>query len=358
MSSHFYFHPAILDYEFTSSHPLRPERLVRSLELLQRLGGPEPESADLATDSDLLRVHDRPYVEAVRRLSDGSPLDEEAIQMGFGHGDNPAFPGMDLAARAYVGATIAAARDVCDGASLAFGLGGGLHHAHRAAASGFCIFNDAAIALHILRERFDRVAYVDIDVHHGDGVQAAFYDNPTVLTASIHESGRTLFPGTGFVEELGADGTSVNVPLDAWSTGDTWLWAFAHGILEPVRRFRPQAIVIQMGTDAHMLDPLAHLRVTAQEWLQAVVQVRELALPIVALGGGGYNLTTVPRMWAAATLTLLGLPYKNCVPEDLATRWQMPSLFDEELPEPRQCGMDSAQRAVKERGLLLAQARA
>jgi acetoin utilization protein AcuC len=325
------------------------------LELLQRLGGPEPESADLATDADLFRVHDHSYVEVVRRLSDGAPLDHEAIEMGFALGDNPAFPGMDQAARAYVGATVAAARDVCDGASLAFGLGGGLHHAHRAAASGFCIFNDAAIALHILRERFDRVAYVDIDVHHGDGVQAAFFDDPTVLTASIHESGRTLFPGTGFVEELGADGTSVNVPLDAWSTGDTWLWAFANGILEPVRQFRPRAIVIQMGTDAHVFDPLAHLRVTAQEWLHAVVQVRDLGLPIVAVGGGGYNLTTVPRMWVAATLTLLGLPFDDRVPEDLAARWQMPLMFDDELPEPRRCGMESAEQAVEKRRLLLAQ---
>jgi len=358
MGSHSYFHPAILQYEFGPRHPLRPERLARALELIRRLGGPQPESAPLAEDEDLLRVHDPAYVRTVRRLSDGAPLDDQAIAMGFALGDNPAFPGMDTAARAYVGATVAAARAVGAGAPLAFGLGGGLHHAHRGAASGFCVFNDPTIAIHILRERFDRVAYVDIDVHHGDGVQAIFFDDPAVLTASIHESGRTLFPGTGFIEEMGAEGTSVNVPLEAGSTGDTWLWAFTHGLLEPLRAFEPQAIVLQMGTDAHVLDPLAHLRVTAQEWLEAVRHVRSLGLPIVALGGGGYSLTAVPRMWAAATLTLLGVPFEDRIPADLAEQWQMPHMFDAELPQPRAVGMESARQAVEGRRRLVEASRA
>jgi acetoin utilization protein AcuC len=208
------------------------------------------------------------------------------------------------------------------------------------------LFNDAAVAVRILRERFDRVAYVDIDVHHGDGVQGLFLDDPTVLTCSIHEDPRTLFPGTGFLEETGAEFTSVNAPVPAGSTGDAWLAAFDGIVMPALERFRPQAIVLQMGTDAHELDPLAHLRVTAQEWREAVCRIRDFGAPIVALGGGGYNLLTVPRMWVGACLELSRLPVPERLPEDLAEAWQTPRFDDLHLPAPRGAGTGEVRKLV------------
>jgi len=318
---HFYYSPEILNYSFGPAHPLKPERLRRAIELLSRYGV-EPIDPGQGQVEDLLRVHDEEFVEDVRR--GGTP------EFGFGRGDNPAFSGMWDASLAYVSATVRAAESVRDGAALAFGIGGGLHHAGRRKASGFCIFNDPAIACHILRERFERVAYVDIDVHHGDGVQWIFYEDPTVLTCSIHEEGRTLFPGTGFVEETGVNFSSLNVPLMAHTTGDVWLDAFERGILQGLENFGAEAIVLQLGTDTHRDDPLGHIRSDVESWLAAVKRIQDLGLPIVAVGGGGYNLATVPRMWAAACLTLGDVEFKNEIPPDLAQAWAMPTYFDGE----------------------------
>jgi acetoin utilization protein AcuC len=283
----------------------------------------------------------------VKALSNQEPVDPaQAFEAGLGTADDPIFPGMYEASLAYVAGSAAAARAVNDGANLAFGLAGGLHHARRAQASGFCVFNDPAVAAHILREKHDRVAYVDIDVHHGDGVQWIWYDDPRVLTCSIHEEGRTLYPGTGSVEEQGPSCTSFNVPLRAHTTGDVWIDAFERTILPALNAFQPQAIVLQMGTDPHFLDPLGHLRLSSQEWLAAVSHVKALGLPIVAVGGGGYNLTTVPRMWVAACLTLLGEPVPDQVPEPFATEWDMPTFFDRELPGPRGNGSDHAEAVI------------
>ena len=322
---HFYYSPDILKYDFGPGHPLKPERLRRTIELLGRYGV-EPINPGKASISDLLRVHDEDYVLAVRNMD--STLGGTGDGYGFGRGDNPVFPGMFEASLAYVGATARAAEAVRDGANLAYGIGGGLHHAHRDRASGFCIFNDPAIACHILREKFDRVAYVDIDVHHGDGVQWLFYEDPSVLTCSIHEEGRTLFPGTGFVEEVGADFSSVNVPLMAKTTADVWLDALERGILPAIEAFCPSAIVLQLGTDSHREDPLGHIRSDANAWLTAVRRVRDLGLPTVVLGGGGYNLSTVPRMWAAACLTMADQPFDDHFPEDLAEAWGVSRFLD------------------------------
>jgi acetoin utilization protein AcuC len=342
MLPHFYYSPAILRYDFGSQHPLRPERLRRTIELLERYGvsSIDPGEGKL---SDLLRVHDEEYVDAVLetsdRLSKGDYRANEAerghlFSNGFGSGDNPPFAGMYEASLAYVASSAKAAEAVRDGASLAFGIGGGLHHALRSRASGFCIFDDPAVACDILLEKFDRVAYIDIDVHHGDGVQWIFYNDPRVLTCSIHEEGRTLFPGTGGVDETGAEYTSFNVPIQARSTGDVWLKAFLETIPRAIEAFKPGAIVLQMGTDTHVLDPLAHIRCLQQDWLGAVKVVGEMGLPLVALGGGGYNLATVPRMWVSACLTLGHVPFEDEVPEDLGKAWRMPSYSDPGPVEP------------------------
>ncbi|MDR3691942.1 MAG: hypothetical protein P4L46_21355 [Fimbriimonas sp.] len=353
MLPHFYYSPSILDYDFGPQHPLRPERLRRTIELLARYGV-APIDPGPGRLSDLLRVHDEAYVEIVMELSERLKnrvglSDRERghlFSFGFGSGDNPPFGGMYEASMAYAASSAAAAQAVREGAPLAFGIGGGLHHALRSRASGFCIFDDPAIACAILLERFDRVAYVDIDVHHGDGVQWIFYNDPRVLTCSIHEDGRTLFPGTGGVDETGADFTSFNVPIQARTTGDVWLNAFLETIPAALDVFKPGAIVLQMGTDTHVLDPLAHIRCLQQHWLEAVRRIGGLGIPLVALGGGGYNLTTVPRMWVSACLTLGGVPFDDEVPSDLGETWKMPYYSDIGIDEPS-FGQDHARKVIE-----------
>jgi acetoin utilization protein AcuC len=186
---------------------------------------------------------------------------------------------------------------------------------------------------------------VDIDVHHGDGVQAIFYDDPTVLTCSIHQDGRTLYPGTGFVNETGSEFSSINVPLWPGTTPETWLWAFRNGIMPALKAFQPRAIVLQMGTDSHALDPLARIENDAQTWLEAVKEIKALNLPTVALGGGGYNITCVVRMWAAATLTWLDREVPDEIPEKQAEEWGMPTFFDPST-KSSDAGRPQAEEAV------------
>ncbi len=345
MLPNFFFNAGALNYDFGPGHPLKPERLRCTLTLLERLGRLDTIDSGAGDEADVLRVHSENYVDAVALISRGGGHEARG-RYGFGSTDNPPFARMYEASLAYCGASARAARAARDGASLAYGIAGGLHHAVRDKASGFCIFNDAAIASHILLARFAKVAYVDIDVHHGDGVQWIFYDEPRVLTCSIHEEGRTLFPGTGWIDETGTEFSSLNVPLQAGTTGDVWLQAFGATILPAIERFQPGAVVLQMGTDTHALDPLAHIRNTQQEWLEAVTGVRDLGLPIVALGGGGYNLTTVPRMWASACLALAEVPFDDAVPGDLAEAWDVPTISDPVLPEPRQSGRSHAESII------------
>ncbi|CUU03029.1 acetoin utilization protein AcuC [Armatimonadetes bacterium GBS] len=334
----YFYDPAVEQYQFSESHPLKPKRLQLLNELLKAYGldahldwqTPPP-----IPESEILRVHTPEYVAVVQAISRGEPV-MDAHRWGFSpYGDNPPFLGMWEAALAYTSATVAAARAVRDGAPLAFNITGGLHHALPHRASGFCIFNDPAIAVSILRERFQRVAYLDIDLHHGDGVQWIFYHDPSVLTVSIHESGKWLFPGTGFVNELGegeAYGTSINIPLAPFTEDDLWWEAFEAVVPRAFDRFQPEAIVLQMGADPHYLDPLGHLHLSAQGWVRAVAWVRSLGLPVVALGGGGYNLTTVPRMWTLAIATLLGMELPDETPSQFSWHDRIPRLTDASVP--------------------------
>jgi acetoin utilization protein AcuC len=255
----------------------------------------------------------------------------------------------------YTGASIDAAQAIVEGANAAVNLSGGLHHAHYDRAAGFCIFNDPAAAIHRLKRRFRRVAYVDIDVHHGDGVQELFYSDPSVLTVSIHQSGRTLFPGTGFVNEIGegpGEGFSVNTPVWPYSTDEVWLRVWREAALPILKAFDPEAILLQMGVDPHYLDPLAQICLTAQGWLAAVNDVKALEKPIVAVGGGGYNQTTVPRMWAVATATLFGIDLPDETPPDFSFHEEIPYLSDHlppEIPDPLIAEAESfAERTIAE----------
>ncbi|GHC81175.1 acetoin utilization protein AcuC [Streptomyces finlayi] len=302
---------AVTAYNFGPHHPMDPVRLELTMGLVRAFGldgAVEVVAAPAAGDSTLRLVHREDYVEAVRAAS-RAPGDADA-SYGLGTVDDPAFAGMHEASALIAGQSVGAAEALWRGdAAHAVNFAGGLHHAMPGAAAGFCVYNDAALAIaRLLEMGAERVAYVDVDVHHGDGVQAAFWDDPRVLTISVHEHPRHLFPGTGWPEETGGagagEGSAVNVALPA-GTGDAgWLRAFHAVVPELLADFRPQVLVSQHGADTHFEDPLADLAVSldAQRAVQAACH--ELAHEYVegarwlALGGGGYAVVdVVPRAW-------------------------------------------------------------
>jgi acetoin utilization protein AcuC len=304
-------------YDFGPGHPLAPVRVELTMALAREFGvfdAPEVSLIDPepAPDELLELVHDQPYLAAVKRAGElaarREPLDPRSVFFGLGTADDPVFPHMHEASALVVGATMAAARAVHTGqAAHGASVAGGLHHAMRRSASGFCIYNDPAIAITwLLGQGLERIAYVDLDVHHGDGVQAAFYSDPRVLTISLHEDPATLFPGTGLPSETGAgagEGYAVNVALPA-GTGDAgWLRAIDAVVPPLLRAFQPQLLVSQHGCDSHRLDPLAHLEVTVDGQRRAQSMVHQLAHETaggrwLCTGGGGYALATVvPRSW-------------------------------------------------------------
>jgi acetoin utilization protein AcuC len=312
---------ALTSYDFGAGHPFDPVRIRLTMELARELGvlkspGVTMVEPSPATDPEIETVHDPEYVAAVRHV--GRAL-VPAIGFGLGTPDDPVFEGMHEAAALVVGATLAAARSVWSGATThAVSIAGGHHHAMRASASGFCVYNDLAVAIKwLLAAGAERVAYVDFDVHHGDGVQAAFYDDPRVLTISLHENPVTLFPGTGGPGETGTgdgEGYAVNVALPAGTGDPGWLRAVDAVVLPLLRAFRPTVLVTQHGCDSHQLDPLAHLSLSVDGQRQAQVMMHELAHELcagrwIATGGGGYALVqVVPRTWAHLLAVAAGAP--------------------------------------------------
>ncbi|GGS77793.1 acetoin utilization protein AcuC [Nonomuraea spiralis] len=313
---------ALTSYNFGPSHPLAPIRVELTIALARALGvldEVELTGCAPAGDDELALVHDRGYIEAVKGVSVAGAPD---LRAGLGTTDNPAFKGVHEASALIAGASLAAARAVWEGAAEhAVNVAGGLHHAMPAAASGFCVYNDPALAIAwLLEQGARRVAYVDVDVHHGDGVQAVFYDDPRVLTISLHESPRTLFPGTGFPHETGAEGTAVNVALPAGCGDSGWLRAF-HAVVPPLlREFDPEILVTQHGCDSHALDPLANLMLSIDGQRTAYAALHELAHETaggrwIATGGGGYELVqVVPRIWTHLIAELSGHPVDPATP--------------------------------------------
>ena len=308
-----------------SQHPLKPERLKRTWELLQAYGAFDGDESRvvpprLASDDELCLFHRPDYVDAVRRLSRGE-LGVDAARYNFGPGDNPIFPGMYKTESLKAGAALTGAELLLSGqVEIAFSYGGGLHHAGPAQASGFCVFNDAAIAIHRLLQDGLRVAYLDIDAHHGDGVQAAFYDSDQVLTISLHETGITLFPGTGFLEELGEGvgyGYSINFPFPPYTGDEPYLEAFRALVPPLVRRFDPDVVVSQLGCDTHWRDPLTHMNLTTSGFEAVVREIKPLAPRWLALGGGGYDLSVVPRAWTLAYGVMIGQEFPDELPPSL-----------------------------------------
>ncbi|MFT4082176.1 MAG: acetoin utilization protein AcuC [Nocardioides sp.] len=310
---------SLTEYDFGPSHPMAPVRADLTIRLAHELGVLDrmrTVPAPMASEDELLLVHEASYIEAVQRAGRTLVADPEH---GLGTEDDPIFPAIHGASAHIVGASIEACRQVLTGESLhAANIMGGLHHAMRASASGFCIYNDVAIGIQwLLDHGVRRIAYVDVDVHHGDGVERAFWDDPRVLTISLHETGQMLFPGTGFPEEVGgpeAIGSAVNLPLPPGTADHGYLRAF-HAVVSPiVREFAPQVLVTQQGCDSHAEDPLADLMLSVDGQRAAYLELHRLAHEVadgrwVAFGGGGYAVVdVVPRAWTHLLGALSGVP--------------------------------------------------
>jgi len=319
-----------------------PTRLQYTYELLKSYGAFDlPDSIVVAPgdadEASLLSFHTPEYLKAVKSLSDGENRFSPARFNFSEFGDNPVYPGMYELATLVVGASLRAAEAVLSGeADVVFNCAGGQHHAAPDHASGFCIFNDGVIAINRLLSRGFRVAYIDIDAHHADGVQNAFYATDRVLTVSLHASGRFLFPGTGDVRETGAgagEGYSVNIPLAPYTDDETYLWAFDQAVPKLVERFGPDVLVTQLGCDTHYLDPLTQFSLTTQGYTGLVERMRRMAPKWLALGGGGYEPGVVVRCWTLAYGTMMGREWPDEIPSDFQERYGLKRLRDDEKPQ-------------------------
>lgn len=320
MNTVFVYSREFTAFEYGGEHPLRMERLRLTHDLCRAYGlldlpGTRVLEAVPASELEILRFHSSDYVEVLKLASRGEF--RGYYTRGLGPGDNPIFPGLWEWSLLHTGASLQCAREVSEGrARIAFNIAGGLHHALLDRASGFCYVNDPVLAILHLVDRGKRVMYIDIDAHHGDGVQWAFYDEPRVLTVSFHQDGKTLFPGTGDVGETGkgeGTGYAVNVPMLP-GTDDAVFWEGFSSIVPPlVERFRPEVIVSQLGVDSFVTDPLASLEMTTLGFCKVISYLTESPVPWVALGGGGYDITNVARAWTLAW----GIMNRVDLPEDL-----------------------------------------
>ncbi|WP_243314648.1 acetoin utilization protein AcuC [Geothrix paludis] len=325
------YRPEYAGYDFGPEHPFTPARLAMLLDLIHTLGhATSPIAAPAATREEILTVHDEAYVAMVEALDRGESR-PEAEQFGLGTPDNPIFPGMDLAARWLVGGTLHGARLLMEGAETrVLQLGGGLHHAQRNRAAGFCMYNDLAVAIRAMVRHGWRVAYLDIDLHHGDGVQSLFYDSDQVLTISLHETGHYLYPGTGHIQELGAGtarGLSVNIPLEPFTESESYLEAFDAVVPRALEWFSPHVLVVQAGADAHFADPLGDLALTTQAFQALYRRILDLAAErtqgrALFTLGGGYEAQVVARVWTILYLTLMDLPIPEQLPDAWLDRWR------------------------------------
>lgn len=304
----------LLSYDLGPSHPLRQLRVKKALKLMEEIGLLNSGKVALtppreASEEELKLFHDEAYIDYVKeRCAEGEGY--------LDYGDTPVFKDCFRASKLVVGATLKALEEVIEGRALrSVNLAGGLHHAHPDRASGFCVFNDVAIGIAYLFERgFEKVAYVDIDAHHGDGVMYGFYGDGRLLNLDFHEDGRFLFPGTGSLEELGegeAKGLKVNFPLPPYSGDDVFLKAFKRLVPKLVRKFEPEYLILQCGADGYKGDPLTHLQYSTYAYEEVVKELIEIAQEVcdgrlTVLGGGGYSYDNVARVWCLATCLLAG----------------------------------------------------
>jgi len=349
----FVYSEELLNYKFSSQHPFNQFRLKLTVDLLNKinaLDATEIVPPRMATEEELSLIHDPNYIEAVKKAGHGQLSNETAENYGLGTEDTPIFPNMHEASSMLVGGTLTAVDEVMTGKAVhAVNLGGGLHHGFRGKASGFCIYNDSSVAIKYLQEKYGaRVLYIDTDAHHGDGVQWSFYDDPNVCTLSIHETGRYLFPGTGNINERGQGkgyGYSFNIPVDAFTEDESWLFAYTQAVKEVAAFFKPDIILTQNGADSHYYDPLTHLSATMKIYREIPRLAHEIAHQYcdgkwIAVGGGGYDIwRVVPRAWALLWLEMT--ENSNCygnLPLEWIESWQKeaPVKLPMEWDDPEQ----------------------
>lgn len=324
-------------YKFSENHPFNQLRVKLTYDLLQKsnlLSAQDIVPPRMATDEELALIHDPRYIEAVKLAGKGLLPKEKANNYGLGTEDTPIFPNMHEASALLVGGTLTAVDQVMTGKSEhALNLGGGLHHGFRGKASGFCIYNDTAVAIKYLQEKYGaRVLYVDTDAHHGDGVQWAFYEDPNVCTLSIHETGRYLFPGTGNVNERGQGdgyGYSFNIPIDAFTEDESFLEVYEQSLTEVANFFKPDVILTQNGADAHYYDPLTHLSTSIKVYREIPKLAHKIAHQYckgrwIGVGGGGYDIwRVVPRAWSHVWLEMMETNnVQGSLSEDWINKWK------------------------------------
>ncbi|MCF6094907.1 acetoin utilization protein AcuC [Microaerobacter geothermalis] len=377
--SKFIYSNDYLLYRFHDDHPFNQKRLEITFDLMNQLKIIEPShivSPRYATDDEISLIHDPNYISMVKRCGHSEKEPPTAMSYGLGTEDTPIFPNMHEATSLIVGGTLKAAELVMEGkAEHAANIAGGLHHGFRGRASGFCVYNDCSIVIAYLRKYYDaKVLYIDTDAHHGDGVQWAFYDDPNVLTISIHETGKYLFPGTGNITERGEGqgyGFSINVPLEPFTEDQSWIETYDSIVPAVARGFKPDVIVTQNGCDSHVYDPLTHLSATMKIYQHIPRVVHELAHELcdgkwIAVGGGGYDIwRVVPRAWTLLWAEMTEQHLKNLeLPKGWLEHWQSFSpvplprtLFDPEggFPTiPRKAEITDKNRVTVEKALMFA----
>lgn len=333
----FVFSEDQLSYSFSDEHPFNQKRIILTLDLLKNINAIQDKdivAPRIATDEELLLVHDAKFIDIVKRAGKGHLTAAEGEVYGIGTDDTPIFKNMHEASASLVGGTLTAVDEVMEGrARHALNLGGGLHHGFKGRASGFCVYNDSSVAIKYIQQKYGaKVLYVDTDAHHGDGVQWSFYDDPSVCTLSIHETGRYLFPGTGKITERGNGpgyGTSFNFPIDAFTEDESFLSIYRTALSEIAEFFKPDVILTQNGADAHYFDPLTHLYGTMNLYKEIPQVAREIANTYcngrwIAVGGGGYDIwRVVPRAWAHLWIAMSGQTAPaGPLPEKWLTKWQ------------------------------------
>ena len=339
MKTAFVYSDEFARFDYGSSHPLKPFRLKLTYDLIiacHLLASPDPQVVEppLARTEDLLTYHTKDYIEILRAVNSGEYVAGAEVY-GLGPGDNPVFPGVFDWSRLIAGASLKAA-DLVDSneAAIAFNIAGGLHHAHASLASGFCYINDPVLAIKFLVERGRKVAYIDIDAHHADGVQEAFYGTDKVLTISLHETGQALFPGTGFEHEIGegkGKGYCVNIPLPLETGDELFVHAFTEIVPQLVADFKPDVVVSQLGVDTFRSDPLAHLNITTNGFCHVVRLIKSMTSKWVALGGGGYDIANVARAWTLAWAIMNNIDAPEEIPETFLRQYPSVGFLSRKL---------------------------
>jgi len=337
----FIYTDELLKFNYGLTHPLRIERLKLTCELIHAyklLSLPNARyiEAKRAEDEELLMFHSKEYLEILKTANLGIEV-PDAYHYGLGSGDNPIFKGLLDWSRLVTGASLQAASLVDNGdVDIAFSISGGLHHAMPSRASGFCYINDIVIAIMSLLNRGRRIAYIDIDAHHGDGVQYAFYNSDKVVTISIHETGRMLFPGTGFENEIGTgrgEGYSVNIPMPPFSDDELFVYAFDEVVPPLIKKFKPDIVVTQLGVDSFYSDPLAHLNYTNNGFCEVVKKIKEMSPKWIALGGGGYESANVAKAWTLTWALMNEVEIPDEIPEEFFEKYYLEGFLSKKIKD-------------------------